>query len=152
MKALAPLCLLAAFVATAAEPADLEKTLASLGYKVQARSSAEPSGWEKATFDLRAKRQLKIRRRTPLPEAADTYPRFVVIEETYADEQHATARLARLREPPPGLQGEEEKIFPLRDGLAHENRVLIVTTDAVLFEPELSRLVKQLREALAPPP
>jgi hypothetical protein len=150
--ALVAVALLVRTEAYAAAPDPLEEALGGLGYSVRARADIEPTAWEKQQFELLAKRSVKVKRVKPLPKASDFYPRFTILEERYADAQHAVARLARLMEPPPGLVGEEELLFPLRKGFVHENLVVVVTTDAVLFETELGRLTERLQHALAPPP
>jgi len=146
------LALLLAIPAAAADPDPLEQAILGLHYRILARTPMEPTDWEKSTFQMQAKRSLRIKSVAPLPKSKETYARFVVIDETYADAEHAAARVQRLMERPPGLVGEEELLFPLRKGLAHGSRVLVVTTDAVLFEPELSRFVQALQTALSAPP
>ena len=139
---------LAVAPALAAEGSDLGGVLAGLGYQVKVAPETQPSVWERQTFQMLGKRRFELRSRTPLDGVPDTYPRFVLIEESYTDAAHAAARLEQLSVRPPGLSGEQEKIFPLRKGMARDARVLLVTTDAVLFEPELGRLLRRLEQAL----
>jgi hypothetical protein len=148
LRSMVALVSLAVATALAAEAPDLSGVLAALGYKVKVGPETEPSAWELQTFQMLGKRRFELRSRTPMDGVPDTYPRFVLIEESYSDATHAAARLERLSVRPPGLSGEQEKIFPLRKGMARDARVLLVTTDAVLFEPELGRLLRRLDQAL----
>ncbi len=110
----------------------------------------QPTTWERDTFHLLAKQCTAIRRDVPLPPSTDLFPRFIVFEEIYASPQEARARVGALHSKrPPDLEGEAEKIFPLRDGFARGRRVFIVTTDALAFQETGKQLTAALQAWLA---
>jgi len=148
--ALALLCLAPLAGASSAEPDRLASAIGSLGYAVKSDWASGPSSWESAQFDLRHKRELAIKATEPLPRDPHTYYRFTVTEECFGDPTAAEARLARLREEPPGLLPEEKKAFPLRRGFRRGETVYVVATDVYLFDQtELPKFAAKLEAALA---
>ena len=148
--ALALLCLASLAGASSAEVDRFGGAIASLGYAVKSDRASGPTAWESAQFDLRRKRELTIKATQPFPRDPHTFYRFTVTEERYADAAAAQARLARLREEPPGLLPEDRKAFPLRDGFRRGETVYVVATDVYLFEQtELPNFMAKLKAALA---
>ena len=74
----------------------------------------------------------------------DLHSRLRFTLAVYPDEAAAKARMARFAEEPASLRGEEELLFPLRAGFRLGERVLLVTTDAVAFEPAMVRAARDL--------
>lgn len=141
---------LAAVFACGAAPdhfSRLQSALTSQGYAIKERTELTPTDWEKAQFDTLKKRSIRVKAIRPIPGHADTYNRFTLIEESYATEDQAKARMSRYQERPPDLTAEESYYgFTLREGFRFKKRVYTLTTDGIIFEPELHRLGRQLRE------
>jgi hypothetical protein len=125
----------------------LERILSSFGYVIKESNPTPPTAWEKAQFQTAAKRVLKIRSAKAVPRRPNTFYRFTVIEERYADAGSAEMRLSRLRERPPDLSPEDGKAFPLRTGFRYGQSVYIIGTDVSMFEGEMSRIAKGLAAA-----
>lgn len=130
------------------ERGKLEELLSSFGYVIKKSESAQPSAWEKAQFQTLAKRVIEIRSAEAVPRRPNTFYRFTVIEERYADAGGAEMRLSRLRERPPEMSPEDGKAFPLRRGFQYGEGVYIVSTDVSMFEGEMDRIAKELEAAL----
>ena len=125
-----------------------ERILSSFGYVIKKSAPTAPTAWERAQFRTVAKRVVVIRSAKAVPGRPDTFYRFTVVEERYADAGSAGRRLSRLGEKPPGLSPEDNKAFPLRAGFRHGETVYIVSTDALMFEGEMNRVAKELEAAL----
>ena len=125
----------------------LERVLSSFGYVIKKSDSAQPTSWEKAQFQTLAKRVIEIKSAKAAPRRPNTFYRFTVIEERYADAGRAKMRLSRLREKPPDMSPEDGKAFPLRTGFQYGEGVYIVSTDALMFEGEMNRIAKELEAA-----
>jgi hypothetical protein len=124
----------------------LQDALRSSGYTIKERAELQPTDWEKTQFDLLKKRSVRLKGVRPIAGEANIYNRFTLIEESYADEDHAAARMNRFQEKPPNLSAEESEYgFYLREGFQFKNRIYVLTTDGVIFEPELHRLASQLK-------
>ena len=151
MSRLLPPAVLGLFVAcglSASAQVKTDRILSSFGYVIKKSAPAAPTAWEKAQFQTLAKRTVEIRSARAVPGRPDTFYRFTVIEERYADAGGAGRRLSRLGEKPPGMSPEENKAFPLRTGFRHGETVYIVSTDALMFEDEMNRIAKELEAAL----
>jgi hypothetical protein len=85
----------------------------------------------------------RVKRRTKVD---GLFPRLEILEARYADEQQAKERIKKLRKDPPGSQkhGEEEKTYPLRAGFRLKDRVIVITTDAFAFQPDVDRAASEL--------
>jgi hypothetical protein len=124
---------------------------ADLGYRVKEEGRREPTAWEKSELGIRAVRFWQLRSFAPLSRdpkewASRVWYRFVVTQEDYETEDAAKARLPRLLALPPGMRIDDQKSFVLRDAFHVENRVIVVSTDVVMFETEMKRLLTRLRE------
>ena len=80
----------------------------------------------------------------PLPDRADTYYRFALIEETYDSSADAQQRLDHLRDASPNDRAEDEYTRTMREGFVVERTLYILQTDAAMFHPEIKRLSKTL--------
>ena len=125
-----------------------EAALTSWGYVVKKRDQAAPTEWEKATFGLQHKKSIFVKSQSAVPGVANTYYRFTLTEEIYADQRQAKYRVANLFQKPPDFDMQDEYSFGLRKAYQHDNYVYVIGTDAILFEKELQRLAKQLEELL----
>jgi len=84
-----------------------------------------------------------------MPNERDQYYcRFRLFEESFASESQAQARLARIRDVAPDEDVREEHIAALRLGFRTGSEVYILATDAVMFEPEVTRLATELASAI----
>jgi hypothetical protein len=124
-----------------------ERILSSLGYVIKKSDAAQPTAWEKAQFQTLAKRVIEIKSAKAVPRRPNTFYRFTVVEERYADAGSAEMRLSRLRERPPDMSPEDGKAFPLRTGFRYGEVVYIVGTDVAMFEGEMNRIAKGLEAA-----
>ena len=124
-----------------------ERILASFGYVIKKSDSAQPTAWEQAQFQTLAKRVIEISSAKAVPRRPNTFYRFTVIEERYADAGSAGVRLSRLRERQPDMSPEDDKAFPLRRGFRYGELVYIVGTDVSMFEGEMNRIAKELEAA-----
>jgi hypothetical protein len=122
----------------------MERILSSFGYVIKKSASAQPTAWEQTQFQTLAKRVTEIKSAKAIPRRPNTFYRFTVIEERYADAGSAVKRLSRLQERPPDMSPEEGKAFPLRRGFQHGAGVYIVSTDVSMFEGEMNRIAKEL--------
>ena len=125
----------------------MERILSAIGYVIKKSDSAQPTAWEQAQFQTLAKRVVEIRSAKAVPRRPNTFYRFTVIEERYADAGSAEMRWSRLRERPPDMSPEEDKAFPLRRGFRYGEDVYIVSTDVSMFEGEMNRIAKELEAA-----
>lgn len=143
----ASLILITAVCALRKDP--LEEKLVSMGYNIKERSSGLDiwEKWERKHFDLQSKHELQIESVKPMQGKDDTYYRFTVWEEVYADETKATARLQRLKEVPTDAPAEDKYYF-IVEGFQNKANVYIVKTDAILFMDELGRFTKRLEKAI----
>jgi len=126
----------------------LEETLSSFGYVIKKSDSVDPNAWEKERYQTLAKRVIKIRSTKAVPGWSDAFYRFTVVEERYADSRNAEMRLSRLLEEPPDMvRPEDQKAFPLRTGFQYGKGVYVVSTDVEMFEGEMKRIAKELKES-----
>jgi hypothetical protein len=127
----------------------MEEILSSFGYVIKKSDSAQPTTWEKAQYQTLAKKVIKIKSVKAVPRMSNTFYRFTVIEERYADAGSAEMRLSRLREKPPDMGNpEDNKTFPLRTGFQYGNCVYVVSTDVSMFDGEMNRIAKALKALL----
>lgn len=115
------------------------------------RDSILPTAWEKEKFGLVCKERINLKSRFPSPLGKTWYYRFVVEEEIFQDSLSAASRLDSLFVKPPKLGPEANKVFPLRDGFAMGNRVVVIRTDAAAFKPMLKAFTISLRTLAANP-
>jgi hypothetical protein len=106
------------------------------GWRVSAASCDDV---EQKSFGAVAAACWFAKRRAPEAGTTDLYPRVDIVVAVYRDEEAARARMARFREIPDDLRGEEQLIYPLRAGFRVGNRVVLVMTDAVRFQDEAYR-------------
>jgi hypothetical protein len=77
----------------------------------------------------------------------DLHPRFDLTLAVFRDEAAAKRRIARFHEARKELTGEAEKVYPLRAAFRLGDRVMILTTDALAFEPPMIDAAKALAQA-----
>jgi len=102
-------------------------------------ASASCDDVEQRSFGAVASTCWFAKRRTPAAGTDDLFPRVDIVVAVYADEEAAHARMARFHEIPDDLHGEAQLVYPLRAGFRVGNRVVVVTTDALVFEAETYR-------------
>jgi hypothetical protein len=129
---------------------EVEKIVKSFGYN-RIKSTGEDAhrwkvfeDWEKHQFDLKAKRVIKIKSRSPIKAHSKYYYRFAIWIEIYSDEKKAEKRTERLRDVPPHASAEYTEYF-MADGFSDGNIVYIVETDGVMFLDELGSFTKRLK-------
>lgn len=76
---------------------------------------------------------------------------FIVEEEIFPDSLSASSRLDSLFVKPPKMSPESNKAFPLREGFAMGNRVVVIRTDVAAFKPMLKAFTISLRTLAANP-
>jgi hypothetical protein len=119
------------------------------GFAPMKRESTVPASWDVETFRMRSRRTTWFRARQPMPNERDVYYcRFRLFEETFDSESDAQARLVRIRDVAPDEDVREEHISALRLGFRAGPEVYILATDAVMFEPEVTRLATDLVSAI----
>ena len=114
------------------------------GYTLGAWSNC--AGLEERAFGAQGSVCWTARRKTPNPGTRE-HPRLALELAVYAEEAAAQRRMARFHELPK-LTGEAEKAYPLRAAFRLGTRVLVLTTDARLFEPDLYRAAQELAAKL----
>lgn len=79
-------------------------------------------------------------------KSGDLYPRMVITEATYGSDEKAKERVSKLREAPPGEDVDDEghKSYPLRAAFRVGEKVVVVTTDAFAFRPDIDRAAVEL--------
>lgn len=134
---------------TSAPPDRLLSGLEELGYDVVNASVVSPcwESWERECFGLKSKRGLFIKRRRSLPGSAAMFPRFVVWEELFDDAGRAEARLAGVNRTPRCAPIEETEKW-LAAGFRLGAAAYILSTDALIFEGEMTLLSRRLEERL----
>jgi hypothetical protein len=80
------------------------------------------------------------------PAGSQMFPRLVIHVTTYQSEAAAKARMSAFHDVPRTLVGEAEKTYPLRAGFRAGTRVVVVTTDALVFEHDLQLAARQLAQ------
>lgn len=89
---------------------NLEKTLVSLGFKVQQNAVVDATPWERSEFNLHGKRRYGIKSLKPVAGERTLYYRFTVEVEAYQNGSDAQKRLDRIIATPPSaitwLEGE----------------------------------------------
>jgi hypothetical protein len=89
---------------------EVQRFLAKQGFDAEFSSPAV-TPWERKTFDLLKKEEWEAKSRAEVPNWKGAYYRFTVVKESYRSNQHASDRLSRLHEKPPGLSPDEDKRF-----------------------------------------
>lgn len=125
----------------------LTKAFAEISYRVESRSEASPTVWEKEQFQMSGKRIYKVKRTTAMKDNKQFFPRFEVVEEIYADEEKAVARVNRIGEKPPHLSGERTEYWMV-DGFRKKEKVYFISTDAAIFYADLGKFTEKLEAAL----
>jgi hypothetical protein len=136
-------------LAFAAEKKSLQKVLALVGCKVVKRTISNPTKWEKEEFNLQIKQSFLVKF-----QAKDGLRyKFLVEEESFADEEAARKRLPRIKEFPPELKerfgtavDKMHAEYLLREGFVLYNKVYIVS--AFTYALELNGDIRRLREAI----
>lgn len=74
------------------------------------------------------------------------HPRMNIVEASYASEAGAKARVGKLCSAPPGedIDDEGHKAYPLRAAFRLNDRVIVITTDAFAFRPDIDRAAAAL--------
>jgi len=87
--------------------------------------------------------------RHAIPAGSTMFPRMDITLAEFPSEAIAVARIKHFHEKPDraGLLPEEDKAYPLRAGVRIGSRVLILTTDAYAFEPDVYRAAGTLAAA-----
>ncbi len=133
------------------QSSDLEKTLASFGYKIQ-RLPADVSGWEKGEFNLQSKTRYAIKSVKPVKGERSLYYSFSVDVEGYANETDAVKRSTHIDANPPGPDSKmQPPEYALRVGFRRGNVVYVVGTHVYQFvvTKDLARLRDDLERSLA---
>lgn len=136
-------------LAFAAEKKSLQKALELIGCKVVKRTVSNPTKWEKEEFNLQIKQSILVKLR-----AKDGLRyKFLVEEESYANEEDAKKRLPRIKDFPPELKEKfgtaVDKMaaeYLLREGFVLYNKVYIVS--AFTYSLELNGDIGRLREKI----
>jgi hypothetical protein len=113
------------------EKKSLEKVLSLVGCTDIKRTVSNPTKWEKEEFNLQVKQSCLVKFR-----AKDGLRyKFLVEEESYANEEDAKKRLPRIKEIPPELKekfgnaaSKMHAEYVLREGFVLYNKVYIVST------------------------
>lgn len=141
------LSLVLVVLAAPLDPAAVSKALEAQGYVV--KPPVPCTGPEETFFEVTEASCVSAKSKTPVAkEKPPTFPRVDVRVQRFSDEMKAYARLARFQEAPPELKGEKGKSYPLRAAFRVGNDVVVVTTDAFLFEREVQRVAKVLSKSL----
>jgi|GEM_PF-3133590 len=131
------------------EKKSLEKVLRLVGCTNIKRTVSNPTKWEKEEFNLQVKQSCLVKFR-----AKDGLRyKFLVEEESYANEEDAKKRLQRIKEFPPELKEKfgtaVDKMraeYILREGFVLYNKVYIVSTFTSALESNGD--LKSLREKI----
>jgi hypothetical protein len=115
------------------------------GYRLAAPRTC--TGPEEKAFQALGATCWRVKHIAPVPAGSAMHPRLVLRLQTFADEAAAKARIARFHA---GVKDhpELEKAYPLRAGFRIGERVLVVTTDAYVFEPDAYRAAVELSARL----
>lgn len=135
----------------AAEKKSLQWVLTNVGCRIVKRTVSNPTKWEKEEFNLQVKQSILVKFR-----AKDRLLyKFLVEEESFANEEEAKKRLPRINEFPPELKEKYgthvDKLaaeYLMREGFVLYNKVYIISTFTYKLELEgdLSRLRKKIED------
>jgi hypothetical protein len=131
------------------EKKSLQKVLGMVGCTNIKRTISNPTKWEKEEFNLQVKQSCLVKFR-----AKDGLRyKFLVEEESYANEEDAKKRLPRIKEFPPELKEKYgtavDKMhaeYILREGFVLYNKVYIISTFTAFVE--MNGDLKNLREKI----
>jgi hypothetical protein len=98
--------------------------------------------WEDSLFATKSISSVSFKSRKPMNGNKKYYIRLSIETYTYDDTLKAAYRLAHINTKPPFLLPEEVKTWPLRRCLRYQNNVMVLKTDAVLFEEPLDSVYK----------
>jgi len=125
----------------------IEKTLSSFGYIIKQSYSVQPDAKEKEQYQTLARRVIKIKSEKAVPRMSNTFYRFTVIEDQYADAGSAKTSLSQRGAPLVG--GEPDALWKLLcTKFQYGKNVYFVTTDAGIFSDEMKRIAKALETSL----
>ena len=136
---------------TRSQSAGLERTLATLDYRVTWKISAGAADWEIRDFQMRKKHIYAIKSRKRVPGEVALYYRYSVRIEEFDSEADAEKRMAYVESTPPGadskLIGPE---FALREGFRRGRSIYVVSTDVYRFvaDRSLSKFKNRLKSSL----
>ena len=134
-------------LAQAPDAAPVVKVLEAQGYVTKVPAGCAND--EDAFFAAKAVTCVTAKAKAPFsPKDPKTFARLGVRLQRFADEATAYARLQRLRELPKTQSPELQKSAPLRAAFQKGELVVVVQSDAFLFEPELQRVAKVLSSEL----
>ena len=121
--------------------ADVKEWAKDADYKLRAPDSCVST--VETAFGGTAEACWNAKRRT---KVSGLFPRFHILEARYADEEHAKQRIRKLREDPPGAHkaAEQDKAYPLRAAFRVKDHVIVITTDAFAFQPDVDRTAADL--------
>ena len=120
-----------------------------LGYQVKSFTEGNPSEWHKENFQTLWSRTYQVKNQTSLKEQANTFTRYMVVEEVYANTELADERLKRIQEKPPDLTLETQYYWMVT-GFQYQKNVYFIQTDAVVFNYYMGdfadKLAKEIRK------
>lgn len=116
-----------------------EPEITRWGYRTVGTEQIEQSDWYRSQFGSAKIRTQRIRSLTEVPGEPKTFYRFTITEERYDSARTAAMRLRRLLDVPANTNTKMSPELILRKGLQENGRVIIVSTDVLLFSnPPLS--------------
>lgn len=130
----------------AQDPADVAKTMLSLGFRVTQTAMLDPTASESDQFGMLTKRRYSIKSLRPVPGERDLFYRYTVDVEAYKDHVHAQSRVDHIDSDPPGPDTKLRPESALREAFRRANLVFVISTDVYKFVVEKS--LRGFREAL----
>ncbi len=123
--------------------ADIHQAVVNSMLQLQYKMTSEKS-IEKPKVKIEVKRFKGLK---PVKGSKDTFYRFSIFIESFANQNDAKERLQNYRKAPKNLSPSEKKSFPLRQALVRDCHVIIVTTDVSQFEKEqMKPILKEIEE------